>query len=221
MYYTDNDYRLYHHGILGQKWGRKNGPPYPLDASDHSAAEKKAGWRKSLENATKSDGIKGAVARAAARAVDRRDFQRDTRRDIMRNVIETKGFKNKISEAVGLGRSRTIARNQVITNKKLMEHSRNEWAKKKYEADAKNADEMVNYYQKRINRYGKNAVKAFAHDFTQQYMGNPELSQVAFHRASGRVTTRGREALSNALTGGIAGLVLDAKYEREQAKKGS
>lgn len=40
---------LAHHGILGQKWGRKNGPPYPLDASDHSAAEIKAGWRKSLD----------------------------------------------------------------------------------------------------------------------------------------------------------------------------
>lgn len=40
---------LAHHGILGQKWGKKNGPPYPLDASDHSAAEKKAGWRKSLD----------------------------------------------------------------------------------------------------------------------------------------------------------------------------
>lgn len=39
---------LAHHGILGMKWGRKNGPPYPLGASDHSATEKKAGWRKSL-----------------------------------------------------------------------------------------------------------------------------------------------------------------------------
>lgn len=27
----------------------KNGPPYPLDDSDHSASEKKAGWRKSLD----------------------------------------------------------------------------------------------------------------------------------------------------------------------------
>ena len=47
---------LYHHGIRGQRWGRKNGPPYPLGASDHSAAEKKAGWRKSLENIAKATG---------------------------------------------------------------------------------------------------------------------------------------------------------------------
>lgn len=39
---------LQHHGILGQKWGKSNGPPYPLGASDHSASEKKAGWRQSL-----------------------------------------------------------------------------------------------------------------------------------------------------------------------------
>lgn len=39
---------LEHHGILGQKWGKRNGPPYPLDGSDHSASEKKAGWTKSL-----------------------------------------------------------------------------------------------------------------------------------------------------------------------------
>ena len=40
---------LQHHGILGMRWGKRNGPPYPLGASDHSASEKKAGWRKSLD----------------------------------------------------------------------------------------------------------------------------------------------------------------------------
>lgn len=37
----DEDY-LSHHGILKQKWGHRNGPPYPLSKSAYSAAEKKA-----------------------------------------------------------------------------------------------------------------------------------------------------------------------------------
>lgn len=41
---------LEHHGILGMHWGKKNGPPYPLDAGSHSSSEKKAGWRKSLDS---------------------------------------------------------------------------------------------------------------------------------------------------------------------------
>ncbi|MDO4379004.1 MAG: hypothetical protein Q4C64_07760 [Erysipelotrichia bacterium] len=49
-YLNNKEYakELYHHGILGMKWGKKNGPPYPLDAKDHSASEKKAGWWQSL-----------------------------------------------------------------------------------------------------------------------------------------------------------------------------
>lgn len=45
---------LKHHGILGQKWGKKNGPPYPLSPEKHSASEKKAGWENSLKGGSPS-----------------------------------------------------------------------------------------------------------------------------------------------------------------------
>lgn len=38
--YVENDYNsIYHHGIKGQRWGVRNGPPYPLDSEDHSVRE--------------------------------------------------------------------------------------------------------------------------------------------------------------------------------------
>lgn len=40
MYYSDE---LYHHGIKGQRWGRRNGPPYPLSAQTHAAVVRSAG----------------------------------------------------------------------------------------------------------------------------------------------------------------------------------
>lgn len=45
-YLTQEDY-LQHHGILGQRWGKLNGPPYPLGSGDHSARERKEGYTKS------------------------------------------------------------------------------------------------------------------------------------------------------------------------------
>ena len=38
-----------HHGILGQKWGDRNGPPYPLKGGDYSEEEKKKNRHKRLK----------------------------------------------------------------------------------------------------------------------------------------------------------------------------
>lgn len=56
MGYFD-DY-LEHHGILGQKWGRRNGPPYPIEEGGHSKEEKtsatKAGIKVGESSTTKN-----------------------------------------------------------------------------------------------------------------------------------------------------------------------
>lgn len=37
----DHYTELYHHGIKGQQWGVKHGPPYPIDAETHKTIVKK------------------------------------------------------------------------------------------------------------------------------------------------------------------------------------
>ena len=79
---------LYHHGIEGQKWGRKNGPPYPLDPEDHSRAEFKANpaLRKQAKMAVKEEKVK------------RRAEQRSARRTEIAIKLLRKGNDKKIKE---------------------------------------------------------------------------------------------------------------------------
>lgn len=54
---------LAHHGIKGQRWGVRKGPPYSLTCPDHSTSEKKAGWKRSLDKSAQTPKKKSKPAK--------------------------------------------------------------------------------------------------------------------------------------------------------------
>jgi hypothetical protein len=97
---TDN--ALMHHGILKQKWGQRNGPPYPLNRSDYSAAEKKAmRTQKKLEKKT-------AKAEKTQQKADRlKEASQKTREELEKEIsdIELMNKYNRVlNESVRLSK---------------------------------------------------------------------------------------------------------------------
>lgn len=81
--YYKPDY-VEHHGIIGQKWGNRNGPPYPLSGSEHSAVVKSAD-KKSTRSGRKltwrqrrkaKKNLKKARAAAAQKRLDDKEKER-------------------------------------------------------------------------------------------------------------------------------------------------
>lgn len=169
---------LAHHGILGQKWGKQNGPPYPLGASDHSASEKKAGWRKSLSSGAAAVGR--GVKKAAKWTVNKvkmskrfpnallsdEDLDRKTARYRAENILNTEmGLKTgqqKLAAQTERERLKRDAARQVVleTLKTVGTQAIGNYIRSKMQNKANLQDKMINDIYKDARDAGLSAVDA-------------------------------------------------------------
>lgn len=90
-----NNY-LIHHGIEGQKWGDRNGPPYPLNAENHSLREKKEGPSGWTNSAKKNFSYKIKLNKEKDSSLEKRNsYMRSIKNKSKRQITLEEEYKNK------------------------------------------------------------------------------------------------------------------------------
>lgn len=112
---------LYHHGILGQKWGHKSGPPYPLDAEDHSATEKKSGWMQSLKKKHAEKKYSKEYQKSRAKVGKALKKDKEFQEKLGNYIINSQRRQNAVNS-----RSKEWGKNEDYYQYK--DRKRNEWA---------------------------------------------------------------------------------------------
>lgn len=70
----DSKNELQHHGILGMKWGERNGPPYPLSYAQRSVAEKRAksgGYFKPAADSARKQFVNNVAQRTSQKVINK------------------------------------------------------------------------------------------------------------------------------------------------------
>lgn len=127
---------LMHHGILGQKWGHQNGPPYPLDEGDHSSSEKKAGYKKSIGGGRNED-----------------QYDRPSKVKQFKNRLNRKDYKKAKSEFTSLKRELAEAKYRAELHKIEAEDAKTHPAK--YKKSSKSISKQAAQEAKQVAEYEK------------------------------------------------------------------
>lgn len=141
-FYAPNDWwaithsELYHHGIKGQHWGEKNGPPYPLNGKIHNA-----------------------IVGLAAKKHKAKQKPQPKQKDLEREELELKIMEaqDKVAEILGYGAQGPQTKNKTVAD--LMRKS-TDLAEKMFDDNVlgsnANDRQVANYLSKMMKSNAKN-----------------------------------------------------------------
>lgn len=178
-----DDY-LSHHGIRGQKWGKRNGPPYPLNPEDHSAKEKKlnSNLKSSSKEKTKVGSklkTKIKVGFAFGKAAELQNKAKETM-DSIKNSVSS--VANKVNSMLD-----SVSRNDSDSSSKKLKMS---YAELDYLTDKLNED---------VGIFGKDEffvrpkAEEYAEDFINDKIKNkevPKMSEEEFNSYKNFITKK-------------------------------
>lgn len=80
-YDDEDDYSLYHHGVMGMSWGDRHGPPYPLGGVDKKVARAEAKAKKEAERKQREMNRRMKKLRRAAKRKRKKDQREMTKQE--------------------------------------------------------------------------------------------------------------------------------------------
>ncbi len=153
---------LSHHGIFGQKWGKRNGPPYPLAGPQHSAKEKRLNnnkyGRDSSGNPVKSENTPNPTGGSGGGGGSSSSNSQSTNTSNNQNRNEHPQQDQKQNNNPNNPGNTTNTANNVQNNQQ--HHSRDNKESREYERNLNR--------QKKLNDRQYNQLKKYQNDINRQ-----------------------------------------------------
>lgn len=139
-YVYEEDY-LFHHGIKGQKWGKQNGPPYPLSKEKHNKVVKKSKKEKDRIKEMSDDELQNAIERLSLenRYIKLKAKENEKSINYVNQLLKTgKGITDSISKSDPTNTSKSISTILDSSSKIINNSSKSKKAISKYNLDLSN-----------------------------------------------------------------------------------